>query len=170
MEERTRAAFFQDGTSASTECGFFVDPTIPQEYNLLRGLSNWCCSELSLLAVSLLQYDCAPGLQTFGLQAVPMKGSVARIKSVNRSPSPVRQVELYPIVGIGASAGGLEAFTELLRGLPQKTGMGFVLVQHLDPSHSSDLREILAGITKDSGAAGNRWRRRPARQHLCDPA
>ena len=77
-----------------------------------------------------------------------MKGSVARIKSVNRAPSPVRQVELYPVVGIGASAGGLEAFTELLRGLPQKTGMAFVLVQHLDPSHSSDLREILSRITK----------------------
>jgi two-component system CheB/CheR fusion protein len=77
-----------------------------------------------------------------------MKGSVARIKSVSRAPSPVRQAELFPIVGIGASAGGLEAFTDLLRGLPQKTGMAFVLVQHLDPSHSSDLREILARITK----------------------
>jgi two-component system, chemotaxis family, CheB/CheR fusion protein len=77
-----------------------------------------------------------------------MKGSVARIKSVNRAPSPVRQAELFPIVGIGASAGGLEAFSELLRLLPRKTGMAFVLVQHLDPSHSSDLREILARITK----------------------
>jgi two-component system CheB/CheR fusion protein len=77
-----------------------------------------------------------------------MKGSVARVKSVNRAPSPLRQAELFPIVGIGASAGGLEAFTDLLRGLPQKTGMAFVLVQHLDPSHSSDLREILARITK----------------------
>jgi two-component system CheB/CheR fusion protein len=42
----------------------------------------------------------------------------------------------------------LEAFSELLRVLPQKTGMAFVLVQHLDPTHSSDLREILARITK----------------------
>jgi|HubBroStandDraft_6_1064221.scaffolds.fasta_scaffold00691_2 two-component system CheB/CheR fusion protein len=77
-----------------------------------------------------------------------MKGSVARIKPVNRKPAPVHQAELFPIVGIGASAGGLEAFTELLRGLPQKTGMAFVLVQHLDPSHSSDLRAILARITQ----------------------
>jgi two-component system CheB/CheR fusion protein len=76
-----------------------------------------------------------------------MKGSVARIKSVNRVPSPVRQSEPFPIVGIGASAGGLEAFSELLRSLPQKTGMAFVLVQHLDPSHTSDLREILARTT-----------------------
>ena len=40
----------------------------------------------------------------------------------------------FPIVGVGASAGGLEAFTQLLRGLPLDTGMGFILVQHLDPS------------------------------------
>src|SRR5438552_15996110 len=45
----------------------------------------------------------------------------------------------FPIVGIGASAGGLEAFTQLLRSLPENTGMGLVLVQHLDPSHSSAL-------------------------------
>ncbi len=39
----------------------------------------------------------------------------------------------FPIVGVGASAGGLLAFTELLKQLPLDTGMGFVLVQHLDP-------------------------------------
>jgi len=55
---------------------------------------------------------------------------------------------LFPIVGIGASAGGLEAFSELLRHLPEKTGMAFVLVQHLDPKHESGLREILARTTK----------------------
>jgi hypothetical protein len=37
-------------------------------------------------------------------------------------------------VGIGASAGGLEAFTQLLRALPPDTGMAFVFVQHLDPT------------------------------------
>jgi two-component system CheB/CheR fusion protein len=55
---------------------------------------------------------------------------------------------LFPIVGIGASAGGLEAFSELLRYLPEKTGMAFVLVQHLDPKHGSALQEILARTTK----------------------
>jgi two-component system CheB/CheR fusion protein len=54
----------------------------------------------------------------------------------------------FPIVGIGASAGGLEAFSELLRYLPEKTGMAFVLVQHLDPKHGSALQEILARTTK----------------------
>ena len=56
--------------------------------------------------------------------------------------------ELFPIVGIGASAGGLEAFSELLRNLPEKTGMAFVLVQHLDPNHESTLPEILGRTTK----------------------
>ena len=50
----------------------------------------------------------------------------------------------FPIVGIGASAGGLEAFTALLEHLPARTGMGFVLLQHLDPTHASQLTEILA--------------------------
>src|SRR6202166_4527671 len=54
----------------------------------------------------------------------------------------------FPMVGIGASAGGLEAFSELLRHLPEKTGMAFVLVQHLDPKHGSVLQEILSRTTK----------------------
>jgi two-component system CheB/CheR fusion protein len=53
----------------------------------------------------------------------------------------------FPIVGIGASAGGLEAFTELLKHLPLDTGMGFVLVQHLDPQHESALTQLLARVT-----------------------
>ena len=40
----------------------------------------------------------------------------------------------FPVVGIGASAGGLEAMTQFLKGLPAGTGMSLVLVQHLDPT------------------------------------
>ncbi len=54
----------------------------------------------------------------------------------------------FPIVGVGASAGGLVAFTELLTHLPLDTGMGFVLVQHLDPEHESALTQLLARATK----------------------
>jgi len=53
----------------------------------------------------------------------------------------------FPIVGIGASAGGLEAFTQLLRNLPADTGMGLVLVQHPDPEHESALTQILSRAT-----------------------
>ncbi len=55
--------------------------------------------------------------------------------------------EAFPVVGIGASAGGLEAFTQLLKHLPSDTGMGFVLVQHLDPAHESKLTELLGRAT-----------------------
>lgn len=57
---------------------------------------------------------------------------------------PEKNQELFPIVGIGASAGGLAAFTDLLRHLPIDTGMGFVLIQHLNPEHKSLLSKILA--------------------------
>ncbi|MEX0802969.1 MAG: chemotaxis protein CheB, partial [Candidatus Binatia bacterium] len=53
----------------------------------------------------------------------------------------------FPVVGVGASAGGLEAFTQLLSALPDNTGMAFVLVQHLDPKHDSSLSELLAKVT-----------------------
>ena len=52
------------------------------------------------------------------------------------------------VVGVGASAGGLEAFTELLSNLPDDTGMAFVLIQHLDPRHGSHLTELLAKACK----------------------
>src|SRR5207247_10534565 len=52
-----------------------------------------------------------------------------------------------PIVGIGGSAGGFEAAMEFLRNLPQKTGMAFVVVQHLDPHHASRLSNLLGKVT-----------------------
>jgi len=53
----------------------------------------------------------------------------------------------FPIVGVGASAGGLEAFNQLLSRLPADTGMAFVLIQHLDPKRESMLSEILSRAT-----------------------
>ena len=54
----------------------------------------------------------------------------------------------FPIVGVAASAGGLEAFAQLLSHLPTDTGMAFVLIQHLSPDHESLLSEILARTTE----------------------
>jgi two-component system CheB/CheR fusion protein len=53
----------------------------------------------------------------------------------------------FPIVGIGASAGGLEAFTAFLRALSPNLGMSFVFVPHLDPSRESAFSQILARET-----------------------
>ena len=55
---------------------------------------------------------------------------------------------LFPIVGIAASAGGLEAFTGVLKHLLTDTGMAFVLIQHLSPNHKSLLSEILGRTTQ----------------------
>jgi len=60
-------------------------------------------------------------------------------------PSPAHNA--FPIAGIGASAGGLEAFKQLLGSLPPATGMAFILVQHLDPAHESQLVSLLARVT-----------------------
>ena len=53
----------------------------------------------------------------------------------------------FPVVAIGASAGGLEAVMELLNFLPADTGMAFIYVQHLSPDHKSMLTEILSKKT-----------------------
>jgi len=55
--------------------------------------------------------------------------------------------EEFLITAVGASAGGVEAFTELMRELPSDTGMAFVLIQHLDPKHHSMLTELISRET-----------------------
>lgn len=64
------------------------------------------------------------------------------------TPDPEETQQDFPIVGIGASAGGLEAFRQFLSAVPEESGMAYVLVQHLDPSHASMLPEILQRATK----------------------
>lgn len=59
-----------------------------------------------------------------------------------------RSEDHFLIVAIGASAGGLDAFTELVKSLPPDTGMAFVLVQHLDPKHHSILRDLVSKQTR----------------------
>lgn len=65
----------------------------------------------------------------------------------NRAPAPESPPDdetALAVVGVGASAGGLNAFIRLLSHLPTDTGMAFVLIQHLDPRHKSMLTELLA--------------------------
>jgi two-component system CheB/CheR fusion protein len=64
------------------------------------------------------------------------------------TPKKVDEACSFPTVGIGASSGGLETFTHLLKELPTDTGMAFVLIQHLDPNHPSLLTEALSRATK----------------------
>jgi len=73
-----------------------------------------------------------------------------RPQSAKRPPaaSDRPKTKSVPVVGVGASAGGLEAFQQLLNHLPTTTGMAFVFVQHLAPRHESMLTELLSRGTK----------------------
>src|SRR5207244_12642184 len=57
------------------------------------------------------------------------------------------QEDSFVVVGVGASAGGLEALSELLANLPEDAGMAIVVVQHLDPHHETTLSNLLARVT-----------------------
>jgi two-component system CheB/CheR fusion protein len=62
--------------------------------------------------------------------------------------TPLKTEQNFPVIGIGASAGGLDAYKKLLRAIPKDSGMAYVIVQHLSPDHSSNLTEILAQSTE----------------------
>jgi len=66
----------------------------------------------------------------------------------NEDMTPSRPApDLFPVVGVGASMGGLEAFKKLVRAIPQHPGMAFILVQHMEPTHESLLPELLQKVT-----------------------
>ena len=64
-----------------------------------------------------------------------------------KSTKIIKSDNLFPVVGIGASADGLDAFKKLIKAIPENSGMAFVLVQHLDPNHDSLLQELLQKVT-----------------------
>src|SRR5437899_6796013 len=72
------------------------------------------------------------------------QGNPVRQRSRSNQP---KKTSSCPIVGIGGSAGGFEAAMELLRHLPSRTDMAFVIVQHLDPHHASRLSNLLGKAT-----------------------
>jgi two-component system CheB/CheR fusion protein len=74
------------------------------------------------------------------------RASTGEVPSIQARGPPAPQ-KAFAVVGIGASAGGLEACTKLLSGLPAGCGMAFVLIQHLDPTHESMLVDLLATHT-----------------------
>ncbi len=65
----------------------------------------------------------------------------------DRRPAPAAPRASFPIVGIGASAGGLEALEQFLKQVPKQSGLAFVIVQHLDPTHKGILSELLQRVT-----------------------
>ncbi len=62
-------------------------------------------------------------------------------------PLPLIQDTSFPVIGIGASAGGLEAIDLFLKNVPTPSGLAFVIVQHLDPTHKGIMVELLQRVT-----------------------
>lgn len=85
-------------------------------------------------------------------RTAPLKGKAARARADEQAvpvpPLAPTGTAGFLVVGIGASAGGLDACTQLLEALPPDTGMAFILVQHLDPTHESMMADLLAHHTK----------------------
>ncbi|MGI9134110.1 MAG: chemotaxis protein CheB, partial [Rhodoferax sp.] len=76
-------------------------------------------------------------------KATPEAGSSPTQRSAERG----KPVNVFPIVGVGASAGGLEALEQFFKGVPLSCGMAFVVVQHLDPTHKGIMVELLQRST-----------------------
>src|ERR1700730_463368 len=66
----------------------------------------------------------------------------------NKDKTKVQSSNMFPVVGVGASAGGLEAFKRLIKAIPEDSGMAYILVQHLEPTHESILKDLLQKVTK----------------------
>ncbi|HME45299.1 MAG TPA: chemotaxis protein CheB [Syntrophorhabdales bacterium] len=70
-----------------------------------------------------------------------------KVKAAAPPPPPSAAKEPFPVVALGASAGGLEAFEQFFKNLPPTTRAGFVVLSHLDPKHSSIMSELIARFT-----------------------
>ena len=67
----------------------------------------------------------------------PTRPGIPATKTIPAAQGAVGETCAFPVVGIGASAGGLEALEELFREMPLDTGMAFVVVTHQHPGHAS---------------------------------
>jgi two-component system, chemotaxis family, CheB/CheR fusion protein len=76
------------------------------------------------------------------------KSKPTETTSVRRQSPASAPADDLSVVAVGASAGGIEAFTELVRNLATDTGLAFVFIQHLDPTHQSILSVIVGKETK----------------------
>ena len=82
------------------------------------------------------------------IQKTTEKKTSSKKKPLKKDLSSKKEVIKFLIVGMGASAGGLEAFKEFFDAMPDAPGMAFVLVQHLDPTHKSLMVPLLKNHTK----------------------
>lgn len=85
-----------------------------------------------------------------------LKNEPLNPKSTNKSAHPTRKKKVLaekierkslPVIGMGASAGGLEAFEQFFSNMPSDSGIAFILVPHLDPTHTSMMADLLKRYT-----------------------
>ncbi len=105
---------------------------------------------MAVLAVSLVERGLAKKAE---IMTGPRPGpsGAARPPPVEHIVSELAGAHLpgaFPVVGLGASAGGLDAFQKFFDATPPKSGMAYVLIQHLDPTHASMMQELLASHTQ----------------------
>jgi two-component system CheB/CheR fusion protein len=97
-------------------------------------------------------------------------GKFSETKKQKKAPGPGKKKDVFRIVGIGASAGGLEALEQFFSVLPPDTGMAFIVVQHLDPTHKGILPELLQRLTRMKVTqARDRIRARPDEVYVIPP-
>ncbi len=77
-----------------------------------------------------------------------MKTKNTKLAPQTNEKDSATKTTLFPIIGIGASAGGLEALEQLLGNVPDNTGMAYIVIQHLDPTQKGMLPELLQRISK----------------------
>ncbi len=80
----------------------------------------------------------------------PDKGGATTKKSAAKpkdKSTAKTETTTFPIAGIGASAGGLEALEQFLRKVPEQSGIAFIIIQHLDPTHKGVMPELLQRAT-----------------------
>ena len=78
-------------------------------------------------------------------QTIPAESKVSKTSKITKRQE--AESSDFPIVGIGASAGGLEALEQFFENMPKDNGMAFVVIQHLDPNYVGTMPEILQRIT-----------------------
>src|SRR5580658_6834121 len=81
------------------------------------------------------------------LKKAHARGLSPRRKTERAIAVPASSAASFPVVGVGASAGGLEALSAFLKALPARTGMAVVVIQHLAPRHESALTQLLSRAT-----------------------
>lgn len=76
------------------------------------------------------------------------KRSTSNQAASSKASKPMERPALTPVIGLGASAGGLQAFTDFFEAMPDNSGMAFVAIHHVDPNHKSLMADLLSKHTK----------------------